>query len=186
MAHLAVPIDIVDLQKQLHMAHTIASQLLTISKVLGVDSLGGLYVQSLSHTADISYESLNNKYNTIVFYYTRKSKYDSDKIFKNLEARRKPVNKLLPNPDKQPRMLQPYMNNLPNFNTRRAMPAPDDSQGAKDNTTETHESNQAETEVSSDEDEDVTVDPDVQVTTPVTTTTTPSANLTTIPRHQEC
>ena len=179
MAHLAVPIDIVDLQKQLHMAHTIASQLLTISKVLGVDSLGGLYVQSLSHTADISYESLNNKYNTIVFYYTRKSKYDSDKIFKNLEARRKPVNKLLPNPDKQPRMLQPYMNNLPNFNTRRSMPAPDDSQGAKDNTTETHESNQAETEVSSDEDEDVTDNPDVQVTTPVTTTTTPSANLTT-------
>ena len=73
VAHLAVPIDITDLQKQLHMAHQIASQLLTLSTVLGVRTKGGLYVQSLSHTADITYENLNNKYNTIVFYYTRNS-----------------------------------------------------------------------------------------------------------------
>ena len=102
VAHLAVPIDITDLQKQLHMAHQIASQLLTLSTVLGVQTRGRLYVQSLSHTADITYENLNNKYNTIVFYYTRNSQYDSDKVFKDLEARRKPVGRLLPNPDKSP------------------------------------------------------------------------------------
>jgi hypothetical protein len=113
VAHLAVPIDITDLQKQLHMAHQIASQLLTLSSVLGVRTRGGLYVQSLSHTADITYENLNNKYNTIVFYYTRNSQYDSDKVFKDLEARRKPIEKLLPDPDKSPRnaLLQPYLNN---------------------------------------------------------------------------
>jgi hypothetical protein len=138
VAHLAVPIDITYLQEQLRMVHKIASQLLTITSVLGPQTKGGLYVQTLSHTADITYENLNNKYNTIVFFYTRTLHYDSDKVFKLLEDRRKPIEKLIPDPTRSPRtnLLKDSYLSHHLLNTQRSIETPDDVQANQDDSEE--------------------------------------------------
>ena len=107
-AHVSVPIDIVPLKSQLQQVHTISAKLLKLAKLLGDNTVGGLYVKSLSHTADLNYQLLNNKFETIVYYYTRKQDYGASKVFDGLEKRRKTVDEIIPNkvfnPLKQPNL----------------------------------------------------------------------------------
>ena len=58
-AHLSIPIDITPLKEQLFQAQKLSDKLLK----LGNDNQGGLYSKALS---------LEQKYQTVVFYYTLK------------------------------------------------------------------------------------------------------------------
>ena len=187
-AHVSVPIDIVPLKSQLQQVHTISAKLLKLAKLLGDNTVGGLYVKSLSHTADLNYQLLNNKFETIVYYYTRKQDYGASKVFDGLEKRRKTVDEIIPNkvfnPLKQPNLS---MNSV-RFNDRRSLNPPDTSTKtepeivqpeSENNSTEEAESNQNVSDADpdldkteSEEDESETEGP--IIVTPNTTTSQPT------------
>jgi hypothetical protein len=126
-AHVSVPIDIIPLKSQLQQAHAISAKLLKLSKLLGDNTVGGLYVKTLSHRADLNYQLLNNKFETIVYYYTQKKDYVASKVFDNLKNRRKTIDQIIPNHvltyPKQPNLS---VNSI-RFNDRRALDSPDAS-----------------------------------------------------------
>ena len=152
-AHVSVPIDILPLKSQLQQVHTIAAKLLKLAKLLGDDSPGGLYVKSLSHTADLNYQLLNNKFETIVYYYTRKQTYESSKVFHGLEKRMKTVDEIIPN-NVFDTLKQPNLS-LNSVYDRRSLNSPDTSNETESetNSTEEDESNQNDPDLDETESE---------------------------------
>jgi hypothetical protein len=182
-AHVSVPIDILPLKSQLQQVHTIASKLCKLANRLGDDSPGGLYVKSLSHTADINYQLLNNKFETILYYYTREHTYESSKVFHCLENRMKTVDDIIPN-NVFDTIKQPNLS----FNSvyaRKSLDSPDTKtepeivqpEESETNSTEENESNQNDPdleETESEVDESETERPPIIVPPTTTTTTGPT------------
>ena len=122
-AHVSCPIDISPIAKQLVQAHNLSSKLSQLAGTLGDNTPGGLYIKALSYSADLHYQLLNSKFETITFYLTRKQTYGASKVFEKLSGRQIPLKYILPDHIIKQHKLS--FNALDSFR-KRHMASPDD------------------------------------------------------------
>ena len=94
-AHLKIPIDITPLKDQLIQAHNLSNELLKLSRRLGGDTPGGAYIKALSHCSDTNYQLLEQKYQTISYFYTRNQNYKGSDIHRQLQERKRPIDQII-------------------------------------------------------------------------------------------
>ena len=136
IAHISVPIEISPIAEQMKDILDYANQLSNISFKLGNDSQGGLLVKALSYTADQKLNLLSSKFETIVFFLTRKESYNANEVSEMVEKRSIPIDHILPRHSiKSPsfsrntlQILHDGFNKPPTRNTyqRRTLKTPDD------------------------------------------------------------
>ena len=151
IAHISVPIEISPIAEQMKDILDYANQLSNISFKLGNNSQGGLMVKALSYTADQKLNLLSTKFETIVFFLTRKESYNANEVSEMVEKRSIPFDHILPRHSiKSPRfsrntlqILHDGFNKPPTrtFYQRRTFETPDD-QARPSNVTGSNTSNE--------------------------------------------
>jgi hypothetical protein len=119
-AHLSVPISIAPLQTTLSHIHGLANQLERMSKRFGHSKPGGPFLKTLSNYADEQFLQIEQKFQTVLFFYTRKPEYETSTVYDTLTNRKMSMSKLVPDP-----ILRAP--NIPFFepvSNRRSMPDP--------------------------------------------------------------
>ena len=75
-----------------------------------------MQVNSLSYACDGRYKILNQKFETVTYYYTRKTNYDPTQIFKQLDHRSIPIDMIIPDYTlNHPRFLKNSPNSVNSF-----------------------------------------------------------------------
>ena len=128
-AHLKIPIDITPLKDQLVQANNLSNELLKLSKQLGNDTPGGAYIKALSHCSDTNYQLLEQKYQTISYFYTRNQIYKGSDIHRKLQERKRPFDEIITdNLLKSTVRINPSQFSISSgINNRRAMVTADES-----------------------------------------------------------
>ena len=96
MAHISIPIEISPIAEQIKDVFDYANKLSEISFKLGNDSQGGLLVKALSYSADQKLGLLSSKFETIVFFLTKKESYDASSVADMIQKRSIPIDHILP------------------------------------------------------------------------------------------
>jgi hypothetical protein len=93
-----------------------------MSKRFGHSKPGGPFLKTLSNYADEQFLQIDQKFQTVLYFYTRKPEYETSTIYDTLTNRKMSMSKLVPNPISQPRAPNiPYFEPVSN---RRSMPDP--------------------------------------------------------------
>ena len=95
-AHISVPIEVTPIANQLQDVFNFSNELSELAYKLGTDTQGGLYCKALSYTVDQKYRLLNAKFETIIFYLTRREEYDSSSVSSMIQKRSIPLDHILP------------------------------------------------------------------------------------------
>ena len=144
-AFLKIPLSISPIQKQIRQSHILCSKIRKLATRLGDTSIGGLQVNSLSYACDGRYKILNQKFETVTHYYTRKNKYDPTQIFKQLDHRSIPINMIIPDYTlNHPRFLKNSQNTVPFMWDKKTIETEDDK--IEESIVETEGSGDAEPE----------------------------------------
>ena len=151
MAHIAVPIEISPIAEQIKDVFDYASKLSNISYKLGNDSQGGNWVKALSYTADQKLSLLSRKFETIVFFLTKKETYNANNVEDLVNKRSIPIDHILPRHSiKTPSFSRNTLSILHNGFTRaqsryrkKNLETPDDH-GVPNNNTGTNEDDKRE------------------------------------------
>ena len=119
MAHIAVPIEISPIAEQIKDVFDYASKLSDLGKKLGNDSQGGLMVKALSYSTDQKLSLLSRKFETLVFYLTKKETYNANNVEDLIHKRSIPIDHILPRHSiKAPRFSQNTLSILQHGFTR--------------------------------------------------------------------
>ena len=86
-----------------------------------------MQVNSLSYACDGRYKVLNQKFETVTYYYTRKHHYDPTQIFKQLDHRSIPIDMIIPDKTlSHPRFLKSSPNTVPYLWDKKTIETGDD------------------------------------------------------------
>ena len=172
-AHLSVPISIAPLQTTLSHIHGLANQLNRMARKFSSSKPGGPFLRTLSNYADEQYLQIEQKFQTVLYFYTRKDEYQTSTVYDTLTDRKMSMAEMVPNPVSQPRALPaPYIPYFEPVSDRRSMPDPttvNPAQATLPTTTPTATTSSTTTTISPT---DTTPEPPVPTTTSTTTTTT--------------
>ena len=144
VAVIKVPINIKSLEDQLAQTHDVSSTLRQKVQIVKRENSGDGYLaaKALSFSADSNYLRLNDKYSTALYFFSRKRSYKADELYKRLKDRIPPAKDIVPDTFlKRRNVLIP--SKLDMF-TRRAMPAPDDSNPQNSSSTASSEPEKVE------------------------------------------